>query len=672
MRISKSRHGVTNRNLRWLQYVGSIVLLGWILGEQLGFWASPVLERLEGIAYDQRVERTLSYEHDPQIVIVDIDEPALQEYGQWPWSRHLVAELISSLYDDYAIQLLGLDVVFAEPERDSLAERWPDLQERHPQLPDEPELLTGDAYLAETLARYPVVGGIYFDPGAGVTQSTGGLPPPALLSAEPEQLARLPMPTASRYTGNLESLQQAMVAGGFFDNPLVDSDGVFRRVPLLQEYEGDYYPSLPLAMLLTMLGMPPVELEVYEAGGQLQLEGLDVGGFELPTDEQGAVLVPFLGPRNHFTYISAAEVLAGRADPEQLAGASVLLGTSAPGLMDLRVTPVGNVFPGVEIQASVLAGMLHMNFRSEPGYSIAATGLGLLAFGLLLTWALPRLKALWLVGLTGSLLVLHFALNLWAWHSGWVLPLASGMLLLVLLTGWHLVFNFLRESREKRQVADQFGRYVPPELVHDIMASPTAQDMRGQVRELTVLFSDVRNFTPFAEQLEPHELTQVMNQLLTPVTRAIHEHRGTIDKYMGDAVMAFWGAPLADTHHAVHAVRGAVAMQAALRELNDDFGRRGLPPLHMGIGLHTGPMNVGNMGSEFRMAYTVMGDHVNLGARLESLTKAYGQDILLSEATKAQVEAQAPGEFTFQYIDTTQVKGRDEPVAIYTLVLQQE
>jgi len=287
-----------------------------------------------------------------------------------------------------------------------------------------------------------------------------------------------------------------------------------------------------------------------------------------------------------------------------------------------------------------------------------------------MTWLYPRTRAAQLIGLSTLLLGLLICANMYAWHHGLVLPIASSIILTVLLTLWHLTLNFWRESYAKKQVAEQFGMYIPPELVKDIVASPEAQDMVGQEKELTVLFSDIRGFTTFSEKIPPAELTHVMNRLLTPVTQAIHAHQGTIDKYMGDAVMAFWGAPLPDDMHALHAVQGALAMQEALAQVNQEFVQEGKQALAMGVGIHTGLMNVGNMGSSFRMAYTVLGDNVNLGARLESLTKNYGVDILISDTTREKI---APtGQFLLRKVDKVRVKGRLAPVEIFQLLGRQE
>lgn len=643
------------------QYLVSVLLLVMVLGEMAGFWPIKLVQRLEWLGYDLRVQATLSHEHDPSIVIVDLDERSLGELGQWPWPREMVALLIERLFDDYGISLMGMDIIFAEPEGNQLFLQWHKLREYYQDLPEVPPFASGDEILAEVMGRYPVVTGYYFQSRRlpGDPPSIGQLPAPVNVDASPELIDVLPWPRPERYSANLPLLQEMALGGGFFDNPFVDGDGVFRRVPVLQMLDGGLYANLPLAMIYQLLGQPPLQLNLAQGGGLMQLEGIDVGGFVIPTDARGGALVPWYGQRGHFTYISAADVLSGEADPALLEGALVIFGASAPGLMDLRSTPVQSVYPGPEINASMLAGILHQSYRAEPAYSLAA-GLFLLGIlGLSITFIFPHLKSLAVLLVSSLLIGTHVGINLWAWHAGWVLPLAPGLLLLLMLSGWHLAMNFFRESREKGWVTERFGQYVPPELVEEMVDTPESFGLEGEERELTVLFSDVRGFTSFSEGIPPSELTGVMNRLLTPITRAIHANKGTIDKYMGDAVMAFWGAPLRDPLHARHALDGAFAMLQALKEINEEFTAEGMKPLAMGIGLNTGPMNVGNMGSEFRMAYTVMGDNVNLGSRLEGLTKAYGVDIIVSETTAAAVP-----EYLYRTLDKVQVKGRSAAVTI--------
>lgn len=396
------RMGNNTKRWRWLQFGGGVAIVVALLLDLVGWLPLPFLERLEWQAYDTRVRATLSEEADPSLAIIDIDERSLYEVGQWPWPRTVIAELVETLFDTYDAGLLGVDIVFAEPEGQALEQFWKELVSTYPELEERSPPENGDEVLAETLSEYPVVLGHYFQASAaeGDPPPVGKLPTPVEV-ADGELLA---VSEPERFTGNLPELQQSAMGGGFFDNPRVDDDGVFRRVPLLQRWEGELYPSLPLAMLMVMIGGPTIEPRVAEGAGVAQLEALDVGGFEIPVDNQAAALVPWYGERGHFTYISAADVLSERLEPEELAGKTLILGASAPGLMDLRSTPVGGVFPGPEVNMSLLAGMLHQSFKAQPPWVAGFELLSLVVLGAVMVLVYPRLSAPVLLGVSIGLL----------------------------------------------------------------------------------------------------------------------------------------------------------------------------------------------------------------------------------------------------------------------------
>jgi adenylate cyclase len=440
---------------------------------------------------------------------------------------------------------------------------------------------------------------------------------------------------------------------------------VFRRVPLVQAYQGYLFASLALATTQGYLDTASIELAVEAQGKKggkeyYALENINLKGSRIPVDANGAVFVPYRGRQGSFPYVPAYKVLEGSADASQLKGKIVLIGTSAPGLLDLRSTPVQNIYPGVEVHANIISGILDDRIKHKPawtvGYEFVLLVIVAVCMALLLPLVSPLLAAVSTLGFAGMIMAGTFS----AWNNNLILPLASPMLLIVLIFMLHMTYGFFIESRGKRQLANLFGHYIPPELVDEMSESPEEFSLEGENREMTVLFSDVRGFTTISEGMDPRELTQLMNALLTPMTRVIHKNRGTIDKYMGDAIMSFWGAPLADTEHARHALYAAMEMIDELKIMQEDFKRRGWPAVNIGIGLNTGNMNVGNMGSEFRMAYTVLGDAVNLGARLEGLTKNYGVNIIVNESTKAAIP-----EFLFRELDLVRVKGKSEPVAIF-------
>ncbi len=646
--------------------MGMLVLAAFLLDAvdilPLGF-----VSRLEALSYDLRLNLTMPRTVDPRIVIVDIDEKSLAQEGRWPWSRAKLAKMLDNLSDHYRVAVTGFDVVYAERDESSglkvlegLARKDLKGDERYQSVLTRlrPEL-DYDALFAKKIKDRSVVLGYYFTNQGNVS---GVLPPPVFPAGTFAGMG-IPFSTVNGYGANLPELQKNAASAGYFSfEP--DQDGVARRVSLLVEYRGAYYEALSLAVVRTLMGGPPL-IAGFPAdagnGGYTLLEWLGVGDLKVPVDEHVAALIPYRGRQASFPYVSAADVLHNRVPRELLEGKIVLVGTTAPGLMDLRATPVSSVFPGVEVHANLIAGMLDQNIKFKPAYVLAVEVLTLLAAGLLLTLLLPLLSPvraslvtfLVLGGIVGS----NFAV--WQ-HGNMVLPLAAPLLMVLLIYVLNMSYGFFVESRAKRQITGLFGQYVPPELVDEMSRDPEKFTMEGESREMTVLFSDVRGFTTISEGLKPKDLSRLMNEYMTPMTRIIHKHRGTIDKYIGDAIMAFWGAPLADEDHARHAVLAAMEMQATLAELRPQFIAKGWPEIRIGVGINTGVMSVGNMGSQFRMAYTVMGDAVNLGSRLEGITKQYGVGIIVGEHTRDKVTG-----VVFRELDRVRVKGKDEPVAIF-------
>jgi len=638
----------------WLRMLVGLVLAAPFVMHAAGLVDWGVLRTLEYFAYDARLKLTLPETVDERIVIVDVDEKSLADQGRWPWPRDRMGRLVDQLFDEYGAGVVGFDMVFAEQQRHTAFESLESTLRAggQAQLADRVAALTprSDQRFAASLAGRPVALGYYF---SGTGNTTGVLPEPYLPAVIAETMD-LPAPRAGGYGANIPVLQQAAPRGGFFDNPLSDEDGVFRRAPTLQTYQGDVYESLSLAVAQLYLDTP---LSIGENN-----EWLYLGDHAVPLDQDMAALVPYRGDQGSFPYVSAADVLNGTvADRSSIHGAIVLVGTTAPGLYDLRNTPVQKVYPGVEVHANVISGILDDRFLNRPSYMRGAELVAGAVLAAILAVALPLLGAVGGAVLGAVVLAAAVAVNLYLWAAhGLVASIAPAVLMILTLFLFNVAYGFITESRSRRALARRFGQYVPPELVTEMSANPQQYSMKGDRREMTVLFSDVRGFSHLAENMDPEQLSALMNELLTALTRVIHDQRGTIDKYMGDAVMAFWGAPLTDPRHAASAVAAALCMVDAVTQVTRDFEARGWPGIRMGIGINTGPMNVGDMGSEFRMAYTVLGDAVNVGSRLEGLTRIYGVDIVVSEST-----ARAAPEFVYRLLDRVRVKGRDAPLDIH-------
>ncbi|MDA0995185.1 MAG: adenylate/guanylate cyclase domain-containing protein, partial [Proteobacteria bacterium] len=607
-----------------------------------------IVDRVENYLYDVRIRLTMPGTLDDRIVIVDIDEASQVELGQWPWPRDTLARIVDNLFDHYEIKVLGFDALFAEAEETS-AERLieslaaseigsqPEVQATLAELR---ESLNSNIRFAESFIARDVVTGFVFKDSLSDNEpeTTGTLPLPIIREAELAGVT-VPFVQARGYAGTLKDLQENASAGGFFDSPLIDSDGVFRRAPLVQQYRGDLYPSLALAVTHAALGSPAVGLE-FASNRADQRSGIDLESFRLgdrsiPVNEQVAVYIPFRGPQGSFPFVPAKDVFDSSAPIDSLNGKIVLLGASAAGLLDLRSTPVGQRYIGVEAHANLIAGLLDGAIRQQPSYSDGLELFLLVVIGLLTVLVLPRLAPITALAFVLGILFTSMALNLWMWTSlNLVIPVASLLGYTLIAALLQINYGFFIESRNKRHLSRIFGQYIPPSLVEEMDESGEEISLEGESRQMSVLFSDVRGFTTISESLDARELTHLMNEFLTPITRVIQNHRGTIDKYMGDAVMAFWGAPLNDEQHARHAVEAGLKMIEAVADLKGIFEKNGWPPIAVGVGVASGEMNVGNMGSEFRIAYTVMGDVVNLGSRIEGLTKQYGVNMIVSAGTK--------------------------------------
>jgi adenylate cyclase len=633
----------------------------------------PIMEQLENITYDYRIALTMPNTVDERIVIIDIDEKSLSEIGRWPWGRDAMAKLTNQLFDNYEVHLVGFDIVFAEEDKSSGLHILNELATK--ELSQEKEFvehvkalqktLDYDQIFLDSLANRKVVLGYYFNNAEGEEgKLTSGKLPESLYAAEDFQGINIKARKATGYGANLARFQSDTISAGHF-NPSIDADGIVRRIPMLYEYNGDYYESLSLAMVRSLLDIDVV-IPVFGGSNEVgsdyfELEAFEVGGLKIPVDEHVQSLVPYRGRQGSFQYVSAVDVINGNISKSVLQDRIALVGTSAPGLYDLRSTPIQNKYPGVEIHANMIAGIIDESIKLKPRYTLAAEFIQILLVGVILSFIIPCISPLIANLVFGIMLALIVGFNFYIWEAvNLLLPIAPLLLMLLVMYLLNMTFGFFIEQRGKREISGLFGQYIPSELVDELSENPAACTMDAENRVMSVLFSDVRGFTTISEGLEPAELSKLMNAILTPLTGVIHHNRGTIDKYMGDAIMAFWGAPLEDKNHARHAIQAGYEMIERLQALKQEFREHGWPEVNIGVGINTGEMSVGNMGSEFRMAYTVLGDTVNLGSRLEGLTKNYGVDIIVSETTKEAVP-----EYIYMKLDRVRVKGKTEPVTIY-------
>ncbi|MDI1272050.1 CHASE2 domain-containing protein [Polaromonas sp.] len=662
----------------WPRIAVTLIPLVFALLHASGALRLDVLQRLDDILYDARLRATMPRTLDERIVIVDIDEKSLAEAGRWPWGRNKLAALVDELLGRQQAALLGFDVVFAEADDSSGLKRLQQLA--RDELKDQPAFadklgqiqasLDYDALFAKSLANKPVVLGYYFTSDRD-GRINGVLPAP-VMGREALKGRPIRFTSWNGFGANIDTIAKAAPLAGFF-NSITDGDGVVRSIPLLAEYKGEYYESLSLAMFRMLVGQPGVEpgfpQEKFLTRNYQGLESilLKQGSktLAIPVDDRVATLVPFRGPGGasggSYRYVSASDVLAGKMPPGQLKDKIVLLGTTAPGLLDLRVTPVGETYPGVETHANVISGFLDGKVFVKPDYAVGFEVVMLVLSGLTLALTLPLLSAPRAVATSAAVTAALIGVNFWLYSAyGLVLPLATALVMALTAFALNMSYGYFVESRSKRELANLFGTYVPPELVDEMVKDPDSYSMKASAKELTVMFCDMRGFTRMSETMEPTQLQALLNGVFSRLTALIRTNRGTIDKYMGDCVMAFWGAPVETPEHAALGVRTSLEMVQAVRQLNEEHRSLGLPEIGIGIGLNTGSMCVGDMGSDIRRSYTVIGDAVNLGSRLEGLCKIYGVDTVVSASTREL----APG-FAWQELDKVRVKGKDQAVAIF-------
>ncbi len=645
------------------------------------FWSSDTIERQDTLIADVRM-RLEPFERDPGIVIVDIDSRSLTEVGRFPWSRNVMAKLVDQLTRHYEAGAVGFDVSFPEPDTSSgyevlerlAAKELKDVPALRSQLGKLKPALDYDGMFAQSLQGQPVVLGFNL---AHDSQTKGALPAPAFTMEDLNGREGVAY-TVDGYEGNIARLQQAAAGAGVF-TAVPDPDGVVRSSPVLFRVGDGFYPSLSLATLSAFLetsAIKPVMIGTVDTLSQAERDASAFDTIQMWTKKAGRIaftvgdgmtsIVQFRGTGGPaggaFPYVSAVDVLNGKVPKDVLEGTIVLVGTTAPGLQDLRATPVNAQYPGVEIHANMIKSMVDGRFKSRPWTAPALESALVIAVGLVLAFVLPALAPAWSVLLASTVFIGAGWLNWYVYtEHDLVLNVFICLLLIATLFVLNLAWGYFFEFRKGRALVTRFGEYVAPELVAQMAEDPEAYNMDGESRELTVMFVDVRGFTTISEGLSPKELREYINLYLTAMSEDIRSsHQGTLDKYIGDAVMAFWGAPVSFPDHASRAVATSLLMQQSAARLNRDFLARGWPELKIGIGLNTGPMHVGDMGSKIRRAYTVMGDAVNLGSRLEGITKVYGVGIAVGVATRL-----AAPEFAYRELDLVRVKGKNEPVAIF-------
>jgi adenylate cyclase len=645
-------------------FSGFIVTTFVMFIQYFGAENSAILQRINGLIYDLILNSTIeSRDTDTNIIILDIDEKSLEKEGRFPWSRVKIAKIIEKLADAGAV-VVAFDVMFAEPQRNyvnsviKLLSEKPNHKRLISQLTPLISHADADAIMAKSLTLTDVVLGMAFHADSKVQV---GEMQSSVITFDTQDISNIHSQEFYGHTNNVAILQNNSPGTGFI-NSTPDLDNFIRTTSLIAQYKGKFYPSLALEAAKLYTLSDEIKVITADLNTSRSIVGLKLGNQIIPTDEYGRVLIPFKGPAKSYPYISATDLLHDNIDISLFDSAIVFVGTSAIGHADLRATPVGVQYPGVEIHANVIDGLLHPEvIPSVPDWWEAAILLMLLFLGCTLSLFLPFLGPR-SIAFTGFFLLLGLIVfDFYLWSIQKIsLPMATCLLISFLLTILNIGIGYFTESGRRKQIKGIFDQYVPPAHIDKMLSDPNAINLTGQRKEMTVLFSDIRSFTTISEKLTAHELGDLLNRYFSPITKSIFEHRGTIDKYVGDMVMAFWNAPLHDKYHVRNAINCAFQMLEITNELSIIFEKEGLPQIKVGVGINTGEMNVGDMGSTYRRAYTVLGDAVNLGSRLEGLTKFYGVDLLVGENCIKHCP-----DMKFRLIDKVRVKGKLKAVSIF-------
>ncbi|MHA1566113.1 MAG: CHASE2 domain-containing protein [Alphaproteobacteria bacterium] len=624
----------------------------------LKFIDPPPLEALRLIVFDtyQRLSPR-PYQPATPVRVVEIDDASLQQIGQWPWPRTTMAQLLRQL-STLGASVVAFDIVFSDEDRSSPSRVASDLAaipgfknlaSQIARLPD------NDLLFAQAIAGSPAVLGFALTENGTSHPPTGLVSPLAVGNDSPQQfVARLPAMLA-----NLSVFDAAATGLGSI-NAVPDRDGVVRRIPLVMSLGARLVPSLTTEILrVHQNSTENPTLRMTPRGAT----AIKIGDLVVPTDLSGNIWGYFTQAQPQ-RRISAAAILSGDVDPALIRDHIILIGASATALAHQQATPLDKSGPGVRIHAQAIEQILAGAYLVRPNWASPLELGYTLILGLLLILLLPRLGPLPCAAMGAIAALAALAVSWFSFRQGLLLldPVGPSLaVLLVYLTS--TLLGHMRAESERNAVRTAFGRYVSPELVERLAADRSQLHLGGEQRILSLMFCDIRGFTALSEKLTPTALTSLLNRFFTPMTGIVLHHHGTIDKYIGDCIMAFWNAPVADPDHAVNACRAALGMRAALRVLNTEFAKEGQDPLAFGIGINTGNAMVGNMGSEQRFDYSALGDAVNLAARIEGQSKTYGVDIIISEFTQALA-----ADFAALELDLIRLVGRAQPIRIYALL----
>jgi adenylate cyclase len=643
-----------------------------------------ILDMIELKTYDLRFLSRGHLKPSPAVALALIDEKSLDKEGRWPWPRSKLARLVDILSQDGA-KVIGFDIGFLEPDENShlefishLGEKIHSLGIKDAELADfideHKQNADNDLALAKAIrnSSAPVVLGYFFhmseadldyrieqDEIARQIERISVSKYPLVIYEDPA-IEAAPFIRAYAPESNLEILTKSAVSSGFF-SVAADRDGVVRWMPLIIQCGENLYPPLAVSCSWLYLDKPQLMVKIARYGAR----GIQMGKRFIPTDENGQLLINYLGPPKTFSHFSITDILSSRVTKGAFKDKIVLVGVTAMGTHDLRSTPFSPLYPGVEIHATVIDNVLTGSFLTKPKWSMIFDLIAIILLGVVLGIALPRLSAIKGAFLATWLFILHIfiAQQLFTTSRIW-LNIVYPLLVLVIAYTALTLYHYVTEERERKKIKGAFRQYVSPDVIEEILKDPGRLKLGGQEKVITVLFSDLAGFSGYSERYAPNEMISILSEYFECMTEQVFAHQGTLKEYVGDELMAIFGAPLEQADHAQRACAAALAMTDRLEALRQDWSKIGRPPLTARTGINSGLMLVGNIGSRYRFSYGALGDQVNLGSRLEGLNKMYRTEIILGENTARLVE----GSFLLRELDMVRVVGRKQPLRIYELL----
>lgn len=591
--------------------------------------------------------------HNQNVVIVDIDETSIKSLGQWPWSRDKLAKILENL-TLANVGIVGLDIVFAEEDRTSPHKILQDLKIYKKDVPNY------DLEFANVVENSPVILGYQFDLVKKDNQNVKVPQIPAIFIEKDKPQDKSYLIEAYNTILNISQIQDKAYSSGFFNN-IPDDTGIIRSVPLVISYDDTIYPSLALEVIRVINDTQKVIVQYNENG----ISNIVLDDISIPTDRYGRMLINFRGAERSFKYISAIDIYNNNFDKSEIDGKIVLIGTSAAGLFDLRATPFDSIFPGVEVHANIIDNILMQDFIYKASWLDGANILIIFVLSIIVVmlttyttfWANP------IIFISFSTSYLFLVYNL-LFDYGIVLnilfPIATVLIASIMTT----LFDYFYNIKKEEAIKAKFASKVSKNVMDDILKNIDKNEFSAKSKEVTIFFSDIRGFTNISEKLDAKELISFLNRYMQPMSEIIIKYQGTIDKFIGDAIMAYWNAPIDIKNHCDLALKASLEQLEVLEKLNVELQKENLPKIDIGIGLNTGTVIVGEMGSSLRSDYTVIGDTINLGSRVESLCKYYDSKLNISNFTKDKLQE----EYIFRFLDLVKVKGKNEPVEIWQVL----